>query len=147
MKMFVNDIEPYGLIWALHWSWIRKRVLFRDTSLNLFSHYLKSDQSWMAGVGKAGDHLPNVIRTPPTLHTFPTGGERRRGRRGIRASDQPPTQGFNVGQREKAGILIGTPPSRSLPSSDAAGWICSWGARSWIRQGVSPRSHFLIARY
>ena len=95
----------------------------------------------MAGVGKAGDHLPNVIRTPPpALQTFPTGGEeRRRGRgrergregdqrqaRPLSSAVQPPTQGFNVGQREKAGILIGAPPSsRSLPSSDAAGWICS----------------------
>ena len=38
-----------------------------------------SDQWWMSGVGKAGDDLPNVIRTPPALQTFPTGGERRRG--------------------------------------------------------------------
>ena len=37
-----------------------------------------SDQWWMSGVGKAGDDLPNVIRTPPALQTFPTGGEGRR---------------------------------------------------------------------
>ena len=60
----------------------------------------------MAGVGKAGDHLPNVIRTPPpALQTFPTGGEERRRRGG--------GGGREGGIRGRQGPLIGRPTTHA----------------------------------